>query len=236
MATCIVGEPQPAAAGILGRMTIDTVLLDADGTLLDTREYILRAFDHAQAVSGLPFPPREHLARQVGRMLEDIYDEIAGTEHRAALIEAHRSFQAANQSLVTAFPGTLETMAALRQTGMRLAVVTSRSRRTSVESIRVAGLLAHIEAVVSAEDAEELKPHPAPLEAALRMLGRTHRSAVMVGDTVHDIHAGRALGVPTVGVTYGFGAESIRDAAPDALIDDITELPGALARLAAARA
>jgi len=73
-----------------------------------------------------------------------------------------------------------------------------------------------------------LKPDPMPLLHALGLLGEQAAHAAMVGDTRHDVEAGQALAMLTVGATYGFAGEGIRSAAPDRVITDIRELPRAL--------
>ena len=203
--------------------SITTVLLDVDGTLLDTREFIFQAFEHSIARHGLAYPGRAYMTTQVGLPLERIYASIH-SGLGPTLIEAHRSFQEENQHLAVAFEGAAEVLSDLRSRGMQLAAVTSRSRRTSLRSLEVTGLQEFFQAIVSAEDAEALKPDPAPLRFALAALGADHSGAVMVGDSEADILAGKALGIRTVAATYGFGGRSVLDHGPDALIDDIREL------------
>lgn len=205
------------------------VLFDVDGTLLDTREFILSAMEHALTRHGLAAPARAELASQVGRPLEAIYGDF-GIEAEAAnrLVESHRSFQAENLHLAAAFPGASEMLGTLVRAGLKLGAVTSRSRRTSVRTIELAGLAPYFDIIVSAEDAAALKPDPAPLLLALGALGESHEHAAMVGDTRHDIEAGKALGMFTVGATYGFAGEAIRESGPDVVIGEITELAGVI--------
>lgn len=225
-------------------MATTTLLLDLDGTVLDTREFILAAMIHTLANHGIEGPTRADLAayvgggdgasplvaalaQTVGLPLERIYSRLS-TADPWLLVETHRTFQAQNLDMVTAFPGARETLEAIRAQGVRLAAVTSRSNRTSVRSVEVAGLGGCFEAIVSAEDAPTLKPDPGPLKHALALLGVGSGGAAIAGDTEHDIQAGRALGIRTIGVSYGFGAAAVRDANPDVMIDVITDLPGAL--------
>jgi pyrophosphatase PpaX len=207
---------------------IRAVLFDVDGTLLDTREFILRAFEHAFDIHGLPRLPRDEMSLHVGRELELIYTELGGPEMRDRLVEAHRSFQARNLPLARPFAGAVEVLKSLAAQGVRVAAVTSRSRRTSDRSLEVTGLAQHLEVVISAEDTEDLKPHPAPLLKALRLLGHEGEGVVMVGDTPSDIEAGRGIGALTVAATYGFHGREVLRANPDRVIDDIGELPGIL--------
>ena len=229
-------------------MTIRTLLLDLDGTVLDTREFILAAMIHSLEKHQIAGPSREDLRAHldgsarpdvawllslVGLPLEQIYTTISGGDP-AHLVELHRAFQGENLELVTAFPGAHEALASVRDAGVRIAAVTSRSKRTSLRSLEVVGLAQFFDAVVSAEDTPLLKPDPAPLRHALALLGAETTSAAVAGDTAHDIVAGQRLGIRTVGVTYGFGPEAVRAAHPDALIDSITGLPGAIGILQSA--
>ena len=168
---------------------------------------------------------RVEMQHLMGLPLEEIYASMSGGE-APHMVESHRAFQRENLHLSVAFPGAGEVLDTLKQAGIALAAVTSRSRRTSVLTLELAGLAGYFGAIVSAEDAPALKPDPAPLRHALALLGRTAAGAVMVGDTAHDIEAGRALGLLTIAATYGFHGEAVRDAAPDHAIGAITELPG----------
>lgn len=209
-------------------LPLETVLLDVDGTILDTREFILAAFEHAFREQGLPPPPRDDLARFVGmKQLEVIYGGFAGSR-AAAMAAAHRDFQRANLALAVPFPGAAETLAQLRGAGLALGAVTSRSRRTSTASLAQHGFDRFFSAVISAEDVSRLKPDPEPLAAALALLGRGAAGAVMIGDAPADIEAGKAAGMFTVAATYGFHGPAVLSSGPDASIGAIAELPAAL--------
>jgi HAD superfamily hydrolase (TIGR01509 family) len=209
-------------------VTVSTVLLDVDGTLLDTREFIFAAFENTLRGFELPARSRDELARLVGPPLEAIYRDIGGGNNPDAMALVHRDFQVANLQLAVAFAGAAETLVYLRDRGVRLAAVTSRSRRTSVASLEQTGLLQLLEAVVSAEDAEALKPDPRHLRAALEALAVDGNGVAMVGDTPADIAGGRNIGAFTVAALYGFHGPAVLDSHPDAGIEDIRDLPRAL--------
>ncbi len=212
-----------------GNVKYPVVLFDIDGTLLDTREFVLASFEFAFVSLGFAPPTREMLVPQIGRRLEDIYADFAGGEFADDLTEIHRSFQTANLNLAVAYEGVPETLASLDAEGVRMAAITSRSRRTSIHSLDRAGIGRFFDTVISAEDTPALKPDPAPLLAALEALGLTPDAGVaMVGDTAHDIQAGRAIGALTIAAAYGFHGDTVHEATPDVLINDIAELPAAL--------
>ncbi len=204
---------------------LQAVLLDIDGTVLDTREFIFAAFEHAFVHHKLPPPPREELSRHVGqRELQDIYSGFA-EQFSSAMTEMHRDFQRANLHLAIPFPGAAEALAKLTGAGLRLAAVTSRSQRTSVHTLELADVARYFETVVSAEDVQRLKPDPEPLLVALERLGCPPEASAMVGDTAADVEAGRAAGVFTVAATYGFQGRDVLSSGPDAVIGAIGELP-----------
>ena len=212
-------------------MARDVVLLDVDGTLLDTTEFILQSFEHVGRTYGLNLPGREAITGHVGRALHEIYIEHAPGHVTDDLVEAHRSFQLANLHLSAAYEGAVETLASLRAEGYRLAAITNRSRRTSVLTLEQAGMAEFFEVILSAEDSPALKPDPAPLRIALEQMGAAKERAVMVGDTPADVLAGHALGIPTIAALYGFHGEEVRKCGPTAVIASISELPAALLAL-----
>jgi pyrophosphatase PpaX len=113
---------------------------------------------------------------------------------------------------------------ALRVAGLRLAAITTRSRHTSLATLARAGLAGYLDVVLSCEDVTQIKPHPEPLLQALGRVGVAPAAALMVGDPDADILAGRAAGVRTVGVSYGFHGAAIAAHAPDIVIDALVEL------------
>jgi pyrophosphatase PpaX len=201
------------------------VLFDVDGTLLDTTEFIYQGFEHALAVHGYPVRARAALARVMGQPLARCYSAFAPGCDADLLCETHRTWQQGNLHLAVPYPEAAGVLHALRDAGLHLAAITSRSRRTSVETIIRAGLADYLDLVLSAEDVTRVKPHPEGLLLALDRLGVPPGEAVMVGDTDADILAGRAAGVRTVGVSYGFHGELMTGHAPDAIIHRLDELP-----------
>lgn len=215
---------QPRPARLTGAPP-DIVLFDIDGTLLDTREFILAAFEHALLTVGAAIPARPFLAEQVGRPLDQVYGELAAPALAPHLCEIHRAFQLENLDLAVVFPGVADVLGRLAHAGVTMAAVTSRSRRTSTRTLELAGIAGWFAAVVSGEDAPAIKPDPAPLKMAIELARAKAGRAVMVGDTGHDVLAGKRIGALTVAALYGFGPSSALAAGPDHTIEDIVELP-----------
>lgn len=203
---------------------IEAILFDVDGTLLDTTEFIYQAYEHTFKYYGIPSPTRRELEATIGKPLEECYQLLSPNADTNQLCETHRTFQAENLSLCIPFPNTRSTLTELKKAGLKIAAVTTRSKRTSVDTLRVANLLNLIDAIISREDVENLKPHPEPLLKALEQLKIKPENSIMVGDTDIDIKAGKNAGTKTIGASYGFQGKKIIDSNPDYVVNNIAEI------------
>jgi HAD superfamily hydrolase (TIGR01509 family) len=212
-------------------MRIAAVLFDLDGTLLDTEHYIFGAFEHALVGAGCRPGTFDEYRQVVGLPLEQCYLALAPGAEAGALCEAHRQWQTQHLELVRPMPGAAQVLQRLRAGGIRIAVVTNRSARSSVASLEQGALLPLVDTVVSHEDVARQKPDPEPVRLALARLGVAPAEAVMVGDTAVDVIAGRNAGTHTVAVTFGFAGPRVAETAPDGLISHLDQLPGLLSTL-----
>lgn len=201
-------------------------LFDVDGTLLDSADYVMGAIEHVLRAHGRTPPQREQIGRVLGPALADCYRALVPDLDPMPLVAAHRAWQKERVRTlpVRPYPHAVETLRTLHDAGVRCGAVTARSKVSSLGTLNAAGLGGLLEVVISAEDAPRTKPHPEPLLLAVSRMGLSPQQAVFVGDTEADIVAGRAAGMTTVGVTYGFFGPAIANAKPDHLIRDIAEL------------
>lgn len=204
--------------------SVRAVLFDVDGTLLDTFDFIYGAFEHAFEVHGVPPMTREEISQLMGGPLEEVYGMMAAEFDAKALTETHRTFQTNNLPLAKLFPSTIEVLMALQAREIKIGAVTTRSLRTSVRSLEMTGIAGYFDVIISAEDVQNLKPHPEPLLMALDLLAVSREAAIMVGDTAADIQAGKNAGVRTVAALYGFGGERLLSLEPDYSIRNIRDL------------
>lgn len=201
-----------------------TVLFDLDGTVVDTRELIRQSHRHAiTSVLGRDMPDDELLAN-VGRPL--IEQMAAFDADRAQdLLEAQRAWNHAHTAeLIRPYPGVAEMLAGLKAAGCHTGVVTSKSGPTVQMAFDALPEVAeHIDVLVAVEDTPVHKPGPDPVLLALARLGVDAADACYVGDAPFDIAAGRAAGVTTVGVTWGFfPRDAVADA--DVVFDEVAAL------------
>lgn len=200
-------------------------LFDVDGTLLDSTDFVVGAMEHVLRSIGQTPPPRAEIALALGPPLPDCYRQLVPNLDPTPLVSAHRAWQAAHRQLVKPYPHALEVVRELQQAGLRLAAVTARSKVSSLGTLSDAGFDGLLEFTISAEDVARMKPDPEALHLALRRLALPATQAVMIGDTSADILAGKAAGVTTIGVLYGFHGAALAQSQPDHLVHDIRDLP-----------
>ncbi len=205
-------------------MALDAVLLDLDGTVLDTHDLILSSWRHVRDRYALAATD-DAFRRGMGRPLEEVLGGFARHPSEVTdLVAAYREHNALHHdAMVRPFPGMAEAIAELRGAGIRVAIVTSKSRPFAERGLGVAGIV--VDAVVGPKDAARPKPAPDPVWHALGQLGATADRAVMVGDAPSDLLAGRAAGVRTAAVPWGaFSRAELEPLAPDHWLVDAQDL------------
>lgn len=184
----------------------EAILFDFDGTLADTQAGILRTMEETFRAMQLPVPSAEAMRATIGIPLFDALKSLNNLSDRdgAQATDLYgQLFPRFEATLVTLFPGVLETLDALQSCGLRLAICTSRNAESLELIMEHHGLSPYFEQCVTASDALPPKPSPAPAQALLARMGLRPQEAFVVGDTTYDIEMGRRASCPTVAVTYG---------------------------------
>ncbi len=203
------------------------VLFDLDGTLLDSIELILGGFREMMRVHHGHVPSDEVWLAGIGTPLAD---QIAHLAADAAQAEAIRETYAAynvrhHEELAAPYPGVVPVVEQLRAAGTPLALITSKRRRGALRGLDRMGLSGAFDLVLGADDVLRAKPDPWPVTHALERLGVAPRDAVFVGDSSHDMAAGRAAGVRTAASLWGpFSRASLEAHAPTWWLDHPQEL------------
>jgi len=202
---------------------IRTLLFDADGTVLDARNFIIEATIYALKKHGYSVPERSVIASHVGESFDIYYRVLSGSDNVKPLQESHREFQMANFNLSKAYPHAQEVLKALKSKHFKLGLVSTRVRKTLEETLRQAGLYDIFDVVIAGDEAP-IKPAPDALLKALDLLGEIPGDAVMIGDSHIDIEAGKNAGTKTIRAKYGFHADRLHEPEPDLFIEDIRDL------------
>jgi HAD superfamily hydrolase (TIGR01509 family) len=183
------------------------IILDVDGTLVDSNHAHAQAWVEAFRELGRPVP-YERIRPLIGMGGDKLLPAAAGLsddspEGKAIAERRGEIFRARFLPRIEAFPGTRDLLQDLRRRGFRLAVASSAKEEELEPLLRIAGAHDLIESATSADDAESSKPDPDVIHAALQRLGRAPGEAVMIGDTPYDAEAARRGGVDCVGFRCG---------------------------------
>jgi len=216
-----------------------TIIFDLDGTLVDTAPDLTAALNAVLTkASHRPVSEAEtrHMVGRGARAL--IENALAATgappdaDLVAEMLGQYLEFYGAHLADHSApFPRVVETLDALRKEGMRLGVCTNKPEALSQRLLRALGLERHFAAVLGGDSLPVRKPDPGHLIETVRRAGGDVARAVMVGDSVTDLAAARAAGMPVVLVSFGYTETPAHMLGADALIDDFAALMPALARL-----
>lgn len=192
---------------------VRAVLLDLDGTLLDTAPEIAAAAADMLAELGLePVPAprvREFIGRGipslVRRTLETSLGRVPDERRIGSAIESFFfNYAKRNGRSASAYPGVREGLDEMRGRGLALACVTNKTAQFTVPLLKATGLDTYFKAVISGDSLAKKKPEPDPLLAACGRLGVAASEALMVGDSTNDALAARAAGCPVLLASYGY--------------------------------
>jgi pyrophosphatase PpaX len=207
---------------------IECVLFDLDGTIVDTNELIIGSFMHALEHNALAPLSREQIIPHMGTTLQQQMRVFSGLEDVSILEKSYRSYNDEHHDeLIRSFPHVNETMEELRRRGIKLGIVTTKIRPTTIRALERFDLLKYMDTIVTLTDVAEAKPHPEPVLTAVRNLGADPRKTLMVGDSAVDIQSAKAAGVYVAAVSWSLkGEEMLRKYEPDYIIHDMTDIYG----------
>jgi len=219
---------------------LDAVLLDLDGTLLDTADDIAAVLNRALADRQLGPLSTDSVRRLIGRGAPSLVGralQLLGSSAQEVDVEAmlgrfcwhYEQLYAGNGGSAVPFPGVPEGLRALHAAGLKLAVVTNKQRRFALHLLERLDLARWFDAVVGGDTSGQRKPNARPLHYACEALQVGAGQALMVGDSATDVLAARAADMPVVCVPYGYNeGMSASTLACDALIPSLDALPAML--------
>ncbi len=194
---------------------IKLLIFDLDGTLVDSLRDITDAINHAIAPLGYePLRP-EDARRFVGRGVTKLIEQVLTQEHRGRaqeVLDRFLGYYSENLLRHTrAYPGVRETLEALGR--YKKAVLSNKRQALSERILEGLGLRGYFQYVIGSDTLKEKKPSPAGILYLLEKEALRPEEAMIIGDSELDIQAGRAAGVVTAAVTYGYrDPELLKDA------------------------
>jgi phosphoglycolate phosphatase len=210
------------------------ILIDVDGTLVDSVPDLAYCVDEMMAVLGREPCGEARVRDWVGNGVERLVRRaltgtLQGEPDEADFKRAYPIFlelYAENTSLRSClYPGVREGLDRLKAAQYPLGCVTNKAARFTEPLLKDLGVYDDFSIVISGDTLARKKPDPAPLLHAAESLGCEPADAMMIGDSVSDVAAARAAGFQIVCMSYGYNhGVDIRESAPDAVIDSLTEI------------
>lgn len=206
-------------------MKINTVLFDLDGTLINTNELIIASFLHTLDTYYPNKYKREDVLAFIGPSLRETFSSM-DPERTEEMIQAYREFNHAHHDeLVQEYETVYETVEQLVKQGYKLGIVTTKARKTVEMGLNLTKLHQFFDVIVTIDDVEHVKPHPEPIEKAIRLLDASPATTLMVGDNHHDILGGKNAGTKTAGVAWTIkGRDYLAAYKPDYMLDKMSDL------------
>ena len=216
------------------------LLLDLDGTLIDSSKDLTAAMNRLLVEEGRRKLSVPELRAMVGdgalKLTERAFAATGELPvHRVLQRLAGRFlhfYEARSTEETVLYDGVKETLPALVDQGWRLGLASNKPQKPSEHILAHFGIASLFDVVVGGDTAPKRKPHPSHLYNTLHRMGAgVTAQAVMVGDSSNDVDAGKAAGLSTIAVDFGFSHRSARHLGADQVIDRFPDLPEALAAL-----
>ena len=137
----------------------------------------------------------------------------------------HQHYHSVLGKYSSVYDGVIPFLQAMKARGMIQVVVTNKSEEFTQRLLALMGIAEYFDLVIGGDTLPECKPHPLPLQHALKHFKVPVDRALMIGDSVNDIQAAQAAEVAVVGLTYGYNhGVPIADSNPDKVVDSLLAL------------
>ncbi|GBE04775.1 MAG TPA: HAD family hydrolase [Nitrospirae bacterium] len=201
---------------------IKILIFDLDGTLIDSAEDIANAVNHAIVPAGMAPLSTEKIVSMVGHGIKTLIGGLVPPEHYEGSLK--RFLEHYSEHILDntkPYPKVKETLSKLGN--YKKAVISNKRETLSKDVMNGLGLTGFFDVILGADSVSERKPSPAPVLEVLKRVGIPKESAVIIGDSDVDVQTGKAAGIKTIAVTYGYRSKEVLKEA-DRMIDSFDEL------------
>jgi phosphoglycolate phosphatase len=214
--------------------SIQLVIFDLDGTLIDSRLDLVHSVNAALRHIGRPELPEDVIASYVGDGAPILIQRALGGEQvddatvRRGLEFFLKYYREHKLDHTTVYPGITQALAAIQNssngTPRKLAVLSNKPVVPSRAIVEALGLGQFFSQIYGGNSFATKKPDPEGARKLLEEYGVQPQHAVIIGDSHVDVETGRNAGMATVGVTYGFAPHTLEEEPPDVVVDHPQEL------------
>jgi pyrophosphatase PpaX len=181
-------------------------IFDLDSTLVDSTETIWRTSDYTLRMNGFRRIDRKTVDRVMGLTIFDLFFQVEPNLNEAQkkmLFDDYKNSYMNFIEYTKVLPNAREALEDARSRGLKLALVTTKSRENAEKILKFFDMKKFFDVVLGFEDTKEHKPWPEPIIRAAGLMGLKPEEVVVIGDTEMDIRAGRSAGSTTIAVTTG---------------------------------
>ena len=210
------------------------VLIDVDGTLVDSVPDLAYCVDQTMQQMGMPERGEERVRHWVGNGVERLVrraliNQLDGEPEEDLVNKALPIFEklyAENSSKRSClYPGVKQALDFLQSTDVHVGCVTNKASQFTLPILQDLGIVDYFEIIICGDTLAKKKPDPLPLLHAAEQMGVSPTQSLMLGDSMSDVKAARAAGFDIVCMSYGYNhGEDIRDYHPDAVVDSMDEI------------
>jgi len=214
----------------------NVLLFDLDGTLVDSAPDLALAVNQTLTELGMATFDQNIIHGWVGNGAQMLIDRaLSGSVEISKTLDAELShkaltiFLAAYEANVccetVTYPNVLETLTALKEKGLRLAIITNKPEKFIAPILSGLGLNGLFELIIGGDTLAKRKPDPLQLNYACEKLSVAAEQCIMIGDSKNDILAAKAANMQSVGLTYGYNyGEAIDVYQPELVLSDFADL------------
>jgi len=204
---------------------VEVVILDLDGTLIDTEPAIFSSFRYTfEKLLPKVDLTEEMIKSFIGPTLWDSFSRFSEDEELIEdLVNCYRKHNIPAQTkYVELFPNVVDTLEKLKNQGYKIAICTSKLRDSAEFGMNLCKIDKYFDYTICLDDIKSPKPNPEGINKIIEKFGTN--KAIMVGDNISDVKAGNNANIPSVAVTYSHPKEKLETANPNYIISDISEI------------
>ncbi len=222
-------------------LSIKAIMIDLDGTLLDTAEDLALSANLMLKDLGMPEQSTSTIRSYIGKGIQKLVKrtltgQLDGEPDAALFAKAlpiYEKHYANNLSVNTRpYPGVLEGIKAMQQAGFKLACITNKAEAFTLPLLRSTELYDKFEIVLSGDSLPKKKPDPMPLTHICKHFGVQPYEALLIGDSLNDAIAARAAGCHVFCVPYGYNeGRNVYELDCDAIVESLLDASKLIQRL-----
>ncbi len=204
------------------------LIFDLDGTLVDTKADLAAATNHMLRELDLPLLSIAQVESFIGLGARVLIERALGQERAALVTDGFALFMdyynAHLLDRTRPYPGVETLLAAARAQGISLSVLTNKPEQPTRAILSGLGLSDYFSGVIGGDTLPKRKPDPGGIFVLQQAVGRALTETLLVGDSEIDMRTGRAAGIATCGVTWGFGRAGFETSPPTFLVETVAAL------------